>query len=114
MAATTIGTSGLTFGLTAESGGLVQSFSETRNAEKNEVRDNDGDVVGVAYFNPTTAYSLSIALTSAFNSVAGATLAIANASQSTGSTRIDSVTINKSTDGFVTADISATGYPNIT
>ena len=59
MAATTIGTTGLAFGLTTESIGLAQSFSETRNIEKNEVRNNTGDVVGVSYYNATTAYSLS-------------------------------------------------------
>ena len=113
MAATTIGTSNLTFGLTAETGGLVQSFSEVRNTEKQEVRNQVGEVTGVAYYNATTAYSLSITSTSTSFGVPGAAITIANASQSTGSTRIDSVTVNKSNDGFVTVDISATGYPNV-
>jgi hypothetical protein len=47
MAATTIGTSGLSFGITAEAGGLVQSFTETRNVERAEVRNASGEVVGV-------------------------------------------------------------------
>lgn len=115
MAATTIGTANLTFGITAETGGLVQSFSETRNVEKQEVRNNVGDITGIAYFNATTAYSLSITTTTAFATTsAGAAISIANAAQTTGSTRIDSLTINKSNDGFVTVDISATGYPNVT
>lgn len=115
MAAVTIGTANLTFGITAETGGLVQSFSEARNVEKNEVRNNVGDIVGIAYYNATTAYSLSLTTTTAFTSTsAGGAISIANAAQTTGSTRIDSLTINKSNDGFITVDISATGYPNVT
>ena len=115
MPAATIGTAGLVFGLTAETGiGLVQSFSEARSVEKNEVRSNQGDIVAVGYFNPTTAYSLSVAITGSYNVTAGAALsALANAT-TLGTTRIDSITLNKSNDAFVTLDISATGYPNVT
>jgi len=115
MPAATIGTAGLVFGLTAEAGiGLVQSFSEARSVEKNEVRSNSGDIVAVGYFNPTTAYSLSVAITGTYNVTAGAALsALANAT-TLGTTRIDSITLNKSNDAFVTLDISATGYPNVT
>ena len=114
MPAATIGTAGLVFGLTAEAGiGLVQSFSEARSVEKNEVKNNQGDIVAIGYFNPTTAYSLSVAITGSYNVTAGAALsALANAT-TLGTTRIDSITINKSNDAFVTLDISATGYPNM-
>jgi hypothetical protein len=114
MPAVTIGTAGLVFGLTAEAGiGLVQSFSEARSVEKNEVKNNAGDIVAVGYFNPTTAYSLSVAITGTYNVTAGAALsALANAT-TLGTTRIDSITLNKSNDAFVTLDISATGYPNV-
>ena len=115
MPAVTIGTAGLVFGLTAEAGiGLVQSFSEARSVEKNEVKNNSGDIVAIGYFNPTTAYSLSVAITGTYNVTAGAALsALANAT-TLGTTRIDSITLNKSNDAFVTLDISATGYPNVT
>lgn len=115
MPAATIGTAGLVFGLTAEAGiGLVQSFSEARSIEKNEVKNNAGDIVAIGYFNPTTAYSLSVAITGTYNVTAGAALsALANAT-TLGTTRIDSITLNKSNDSFVTLDISATGYPNVT
>lgn len=116
MAAVTIGQSGLVFGVTTEGIGLVQSFSETRNVEKNEIRNQAGDVVGIAFFNATTGYSLSVAVTGSYTVTAGAALAaLANTTSiGTGSTRIDSITINKSNDAFVTVDISATGYPNLT
>jgi hypothetical protein len=116
MPAVTIGASaaGLVFGLTAEAGiGLVQSFSEARSVEKNEVKNNQGDIVAIGYFNPTTAYSLSVAISGSYNVTAGAALsALANAT-TLGTTRIDSITLNKSNDAFVTLDISATGYPNV-
>ncbi|NDB81997.1 MAG: hypothetical protein EB127_04545 [Alphaproteobacteria bacterium] len=43
----------------------------------------------------------------------GALTALANATGSLGTCRVDSVTINKSNSSFVTMDISATGYPNV-
>jgi hypothetical protein len=113
MAATTIGTSGLQFGLTSEGIGLVQSFSETRNIEKQEIRSNVGDVVGISYYNATTAYSLSVAVTGNYLVQAGSALAVLANAATLGTTRIDSITVNKSNDAFVTVDISATGYPNV-
>jgi hypothetical protein len=114
MAAVTIGTTGLSFGLVAEAGiGLVQSFSEARNVEKNEVRNNAGDIVAVGFYNATTSYSLSVAITGAYNVTAGAALAALANATTLGTTRIDSITLNKSNDAFVTLDISATGYPNV-
>ncbi|NBW14936.1 MAG: hypothetical protein EBR82_43740 [Caulobacteraceae bacterium] len=116
MAATTIGTTGLAFGLTTETVGLVQSFSETRNIEKAEVRNNVGEIVSLSYFNPTTAYALSFAAVSngTYLVQAGSAIAALANAATIGTTRIDSITINKSNDAFVTVDIAATGYPNIT
>jgi hypothetical protein len=100
--------------LVAEAGiGLVQSFSEARNVEKNEVRNNSGDIVAIGYFNATTSYSLSVAITGSYNVTAGAALAALANATTLGTTRIDSITLNKSNDAFVTLDISATGYPNV-
>ena len=113
MPATTIGQAGLVFGLTAETIGLVQSFSETRNIEKNEVRDETGNIKAVAFYNPTTAYSLSVAITGANTSITvGGAFAMVNATTA-GTLRVDSLTINKTNDGFVTLDVAATGYPNV-
>jgi hypothetical protein len=113
MPATTIGQPGLVFGATTEGIGLIQSFSETRNVEKNEIRDRTGDIVGIAYYNATTGYSLSVAVTGAYAVTAGAALAALANATTLGTTRIDSITINKSNDAFVTLDITATGYPNV-
>ena len=115
MPATTLGTVGLIFGTSDEGIGLVQSFTETRNAEKVEVKNELGDVEALAYTNATTAYSLSVAVTGNYRNIPGTALgALANAATFVASKIIiDSVTVNKSNDAFVTVDISATGYPNL-
>jgi hypothetical protein len=54
-----------------------------------------------------------VAITGANTSLTvGGAFAMANAT-TTGTLRIDSLTINKSNDAFVTLDVSATGYPNV-
>lgn len=114
MPATLLGTSGLTFGISAETGGLVQSFSETRNIQRAEARNGSGEVVGLSLYNPTKTLSFSMFITAANTTSAGSTLAsVANASSLTGRTVVDSVTISKSVDGFVQADITATEFPNV-
>lgn len=113
MPATTLGTAGLIFGTSDEGIGLVQSFTETRNSEKVEVKNEVGDVEALAYTNATTAYSLSVAVTGNYRNIPGTALAsLANAATAS-KIIIDSVTVNKSNDAFVTVDISATGYPNL-
>ena len=115
MPATTLGTAGLVFGTADEGIGLVQSFTETRNAEKVEVKNEAGDVEALAFVNATTSYSFSVAVTGNFKNIPGVALAsLANAATFTaGKVIIDSVTVNKSNDAFASVDISATGYPNL-
>ena len=114
MAATTIGTSGLQFGITAEAGGLVQSFTETRNVERAEIRNSSGEVVGAAMYNPTDSFSFSTTITGAYATTAGAVLTtLANATSTGGKIVVDSVTVNRTSEGFVTVDVSATRFPNM-
>jgi hypothetical protein len=115
MAATTIGTSGLQFGISAETGGLVQSFTETRNIERAEVRNSSGEVVGASVYNPTDTFAFSTTITGTYSTTAGAVLTtLANAAATSGKIIVDSVTVNKTSDGFVTVDVSATRFPNMT
>jgi len=114
MAATTIGTNGLQFGITAEAGGLVQSFTETRNVERAEVRNQSGEVVGCAVYNPTDTFAFSTTITGAYATTAGAVLTtLANATSTGGKIVVDSVTVNRTSEGFVTVDVSATRFPNM-
>ena len=55
MAATTVGTSGASWGITsAETGGLIQSLGSTQKTDKEETRNNQGEVVRCTYYNKTT------------------------------------------------------------
>ena len=93
---------------------LVQSFTETRNAERSEVRNTTGDVVAVAIFNQTDALSWSGSITGAYSTTAGAVLStLANATSTGGKIIVDSVSLNRASDGFVTVDVSATRYPSM-
>ena len=114
MPATTIGQSGLSFGLSAESGMLVQSFSETRNVEKAEVRNSTGDVVGLALYNQTDSLSWSGTITGTYSTTAGAVLTtLANATSTGGKIVVESVGLKRGATEFLTVDVSATRYPNI-
>lgn len=114
MPATTLGQTGLQFALSAETGLLVQSFSETRNVERAEVRNASGDVVGVGLYNQTDSLSFSGAITGSYGTTAGAVLStLVNATSTGGRIVVDSVTFNRSPDAFVTVDVSATRYPNM-
>jgi len=114
MPATTLGQTGLQFALSAETGLLVQSFSETRNVERAEVRRADGDVVGIALYNATDALSFSGAITGSYSTTAGAVLStLVNATSTGGRIVVDSVAFSKSPDAFVTVDVSATRYPHM-
>jgi hypothetical protein len=56
---------------------------------------------------------LSVAITGNNTlTVGGSFAALANAA-TVGTCRIDSLTINKTNSAFVTLDVSATGYPNV-
>jgi len=59
MAVITIGTTGATWGMTAETGVLIQTFTQKISREKNEVKGETGDVALVAYFNPLGKVSWS-------------------------------------------------------
>lgn len=114
MPATTLGTAGLQFALSAESGLLVQSFSETRNVERAEVRNASGDVVGLGLYNQTDSLSFSGAITGTYSTTAGAVLStLVNATSTGGKIVVDSVAFSRSPDAFVTVDVSATRYPNM-
>lgn len=123
MAATILGSSLLsaTFGCTTETGILVSSFSETSTADKAEVRDNDGDVVLKAFYNPKTTFSVSGTITGTTGVAAAAVaglLTVANLDTlvggvSGGGSYVESVAITKKPDGFKEITVSGERNPNI-
>ena len=122
MPATLLGSStGTSFGCAAETGILISSFSIATSTDKQEVKDENGQVKLVAYYNPKASISVSgvVAGTSGVAAAAvGTALTLANIESvggvSTGSVLVESVTVNKRQDGFKDISISAMRYPGIT
>ena len=122
MAATLLGSStGTSFGCTAETGILITSFSIATSTDKQEVKDENGAVKLVAYYNPKAAISVAgtvAGTTGVAAATVGAALTLANTESvggvSAGSVLVESVTVSKKQDGFKDISISAVRYPGIT
>ena len=65
MPVTTIGSAGVIWGLTAETGIIAQSVSAKTTREKNQVRNESGEFVAVAFYNATQTYAVAGVLTNA-------------------------------------------------
>jgi len=118
MAVTTIGTTGTTWGLTAETGMIVQTVSCKSVREKAEVKDNQGEVAAVAYYNATQQYSLKAVLRGTVtNAAPGLALTLANKNDgngiTTGGIYVDDVSLDGSNVAFQEITIAATRYPAI-
>ena len=122
MPATLLGSAtGASFGCTAETGILINSFSVNTTSDKVEVKDETGGVKLIAITNPRSAISLSGTVagsTGVAAAAVGVALTLANndtvGGVSTGINIVDSVQITKSQNGFKTISVSATKYPLIT
>ena len=123
MAATTVTSSAaasVVFGCTAETGILIQTFSREVTREKQEIMDNDGDVVAVSYFKPTASISIEGAVNGS-TGVAAAAPGVALSLNSTtsgngitgGSIIVDTVSREETSEGFATFSVSATQYPSL-
>lgn len=123
MASTILGSSLLsaTFGCTTETGILISSFTETSTVDKAEVRDNDGDVVLKAFYNPKTTFSVSGTVTGTTGVAAAAVaslLTVANLDTlvggvSGGGAYVENVAITKKPDGFKEITVSGERNPSI-
>lgn len=117
MAVITIGTTGVTFGLTAETGMLIQTVGAKTQREKAEVKDNIGEVVSVSYFNATQTYSISAVLTGVItNAAPGLALTLANTISggvTTGGIYVDDVDVQRSNADVQKITVNGTRYPNI-
>jgi hypothetical protein len=120
MAVTTIGTTGAVWGMTPETGIIVQTGSASINREKNEVRNEVGEVSLVAYYNYTQAYSIEgvvVGTAGIAGAAAGVALTIANVQNTNGVTTggiyTDEVELTFSNTDFKKIRVSATRYPLI-
>lgn len=122
MSATLIGSStGTSFGCTAETGILITSFSIATKTDKQEVKDENGAVKLVAYYNPMSTISVAGVIAGSTGVAAAAVAAaitLANIESvggvSTGSVIVESVTVSKKPDGFKDISISAVRYAGVT
>jgi len=113
-------TSGVSFGLSAESGILVKDVSIKASSDKQEVKNATGDVALIAYSNYRNEISVSgtVAGTTGVAAAAiGTFLTLANSSYvggvTTGHICISSVSMTKGNDKFVDISVEGTVYPNI-
>jgi len=116
MAATSIGLSGVAFGLAAETGVVIQSFSLTQTAETAEVSKHDGTHSAVAF----SGFKRNVSLSGNCSAVVGATgigqtLALTGntAAVSSGTYYVTDVSFSQAADGFASFDLSATSYTGL-
>ena len=107
-----------TFGCTAETGILISSFSANAKTDKSEIRDNNGQVVLKAMYNPEVTFSIGGTITGSTGIAAAAVgqlLTVANLDSlvggvSGGGNYVETVAITKKPDGF--KDITVSGVRN--
>ena len=116
MAATSIGLPGVAFGLAAETGVVIQSFSLTQTAETTEVSKHDGTHSAVAF----SAFKRNVSLSgncsaSVASSGIGQALALTGntTAVSSGSYFVTDTSFTEASDGFKSFDLSATAYTGL-
>ena len=103
----------LEFGIELDEASLVtQSVSVTNKMDKKEARNNCGDIVAVAYYNPTSEIQIE-GLGTATDTV-GSALSLAGTYLTlAGDTFVDEVSVEKANEEFVKSSIKATSYGGI-
>jgi uncharacterized protein (DUF697 family) len=115
MAATIVGTTGLSFGGSAETVAVFTSFSQTSDSDKAVVVDEDGDHIIVAYHGKKSVASMTGFIKAAAPTI-GASVTLANSISSlggvTGTFYVDSVSISRAPNDFqqVTVGASCHGF----
>jgi len=117
MAATIDGTAGLTFGLQAETGGFIQNLEVQNKTEKAEVRNEQGEFAGVAFYNRTEEISGEAVLTGSTGlggMAPAAALTLATYTPTAGTIFVEELTTKFSNTGWQTTSFKAICYPLIT
>lgn len=114
MAATSIGTTGVSFGLSQETGIVIQNFTGTETMETTELSDYNGVFAAVAFSNRRYNVSLSGNATTAQGNIGASLSLTANAAAITsGAFYITDSSVNRTNDGFMSFDLSATNFPGL-
>jgi hypothetical protein len=110
----------VSFGITAETGIILSTFTRSVQGQKAELMDEDGDIVAISTYGRTATISLAGAIngTSGIATASvGGLLTIANATTEFGVTGgrivVDSVSSEFGADKFRTITVQATQYPSL-
>ena len=122
MPVTTIGSAGVIWGLSTETGIITQSVTAKTTREKNQVRNESGEFVAVAFYNATQTYAISGVLTGSSglaSAAPGVALTLVNTATNNGVTSVglivvDDVDVSKGNTEFKKISINSTQYPLIT
>lgn len=111
MSATVVGTANVPFGMDGNSAGLqvTTSVSVTLKRDKKELRGNDGNMVAVAYFNPTS--DISIEGYGETGATIGSSVQL-GVQFDTGASNVivEEITYSATNEDFVKSSVKATGY----
>lgn len=114
MAATSIGLTSVSFGLSQETGVVIQSFSSTETMETSELSSHNGQFAAVAFSARRNNISLSGNSTTAQGTIGAALSLTGNSSSITsGSFYITDSSLAQTNDGFYSFDLSASNYPQL-
>lgn len=121
-AVTAVGDDTLKFGIHDDEDNLVtQTGGASLRSDKKEVRNKDGQVVAIAYYNKTTEFSIEGVGTPSSTLGVGEVLALAAGTEledslpaSGAKVFVDQIDIDTSNEEFVKSSISATAYEGIT
>ena len=111
MAAVSIGTSAF-FGLSSESGLVIQNFTSTETMATTELSDYNGVHAAVAFSNRRFNVSLSGNATTAQGNI-GAALTLTSNVVCSGTYHITDSSTNQTNDGFLAFDVSASYFPRL-
>lgn len=113
------GLAGLEFGVASDELGLATtSISLTHKADKKEVRNNCGDIVGIVYYNKMTDISIDGYGTASFgtsnsSTAVGTALSLTGSYDVAGAIFVDEVTEDQSNEDFVKTSVKAVSYEGI-
>jgi hypothetical protein len=120
MAATKIGTAGLVFGVTQDVGGYITSTRYRESIQTAEVMDDDGDIVGAAFYGASGEIAQELVFTTDTDAPHATALGsqVANASiqnhSTAGTLRMIERETSLTNTGFKTISFTLKHYPEIT
>ena len=117
MAAISLGLAGLSFGLSAETGGKIQNLEVRVSRKKATVIDEDGDTVAATYFDPTEELSFEFNPTGSTGIAAsspGVAVTVANYTPAAGIIITEEVTTTRANNDYKKVAVKAIVHPLIT